>query len=83
VFVSMLPEPICKYGYPTSQVDRIMGSRMKEFNNWMAGQTITMCDGREYDHAKKEYIESGCGPHGFVIYSWDVQRFLEGKPIID
>lgn len=77
------PQPDCKYGYTQSQLDSILGSRLKEFEYWMRGQTVAVCDGRRYDYNLKTYVDTGCGPHGTVVYSWDVQRFLQNRPIID
>jgi hypothetical protein len=79
----MLPRPACKYGYSQDQLVDILGDRMVEFKKWMRGQTISLCEGRQYNPETKEYESSGCGPHGSVIYSWDVQRFLDGSPIVD
>lgn len=78
-----LVAPECKLGYPSRQVEEIMGDRLSTFNRWMSGQTRAICDGRNYNHDIKAYEPSGCGPHGPVTYSWDVQRFLAGLPIID
>lgn len=80
-----LPEPECKYGYPIEQLEDILVplNRYFEFNKWMYGQTGAICDGQEYDYSKKDYVATGCGPHGMVVYSWDVTRFLAGLPVID
>lgn len=74
--------PECRVGYTVEQLERILGDRIKEFYIWMRGQTFSSCDDRIYNHSTKEY-EPGCGPHGFVYYPWDVQRFLDGSPIVD
>jgi hypothetical protein len=78
-----LPTPECSLGYTDSQVKAIMGTRLKEFNSWMSGQTMAVCDGRVYDHVKGAYEPSECGPHGGITYTWDLQRFLDGRPIVD
>lgn len=78
-----LPETECRHGYTVLQVEEIMGNRIREFSGYMTGQTMAICDGQVYDYEKKEYIESGCGPHGVVVYSWDVERFLQGRPLFD
>jgi hypothetical protein len=79
-----LPPPICQQGYPHSQLVEIFGpEKIKTFFHWMRGQTFSECDGQRYVHETKSYEPTGCGPHGFVYYSWDVQRFLDGRPIID
>lgn len=76
-------KPECQLGYPIDQVQRILGDRFPEFNEWIAGQTVSICDGRSYNYETKQYEETGCGPHGSVIYSWDLDRFLKGLPVID
>ncbi len=81
--MNALPVPACELGYTQEQLVEILGDRLPEFNKWMVGQTAGICDGRSYDHEKQQYNETGCGPHGFITYSWDVQRFVDGKPIID
>lgn len=81
----MLPTPECESGYPWCQIQEILGvERTKELSGWMYGQTMTMCDGRQYNHDTREYEES-CGGvgHGGVVYTWDLQRFLDGRPVID
>lgn len=80
----LLPERSCRYGYTVDEVREITGSRFDEFNRWMYGQTMMICDGRKYDYEAKAYVPSDCGaPHGTVIYAWDVDRFLAGLPVVD
>lgn len=78
-----IEQPECALGYTDEQLKRILGDRLPEFMQWMAGQTVSLCDGRAYDHSRKEYVETGCGPHGTVTYPWDLDRFLRGQPVID
>lgn len=78
-----LPDPECRYGYPKDQLDALLGARVGEFNEYMAGQTVAMCEGREYDHEAKEWKPNGCGPHGVVCYRVDVGTFLAGRPTLD
>ncbi len=78
-----LPTPLCKFGYPEEQLHEILGDKFVEFSHWMAGQTVTICDGQEYDHEAKAYKPTNCGPHGPVVYAWDLSRFLEGKDPLD
>lgn len=61
------------------------GERFKAFNRWMRGQTMSVCEGRQYNHAKKRYEPDECAasPHGVVVYRSDVERFLAGLPVID
>ena len=76
--------PECEDGFTDRQVRDITGDRYDEFCRWMYGQTMSLCEGRKYDHARRTYYES-CGgvAHGGIVYKWDLQRFLDGRPIID
>ncbi len=71
---------------------------MAKFYKWMTGQTCAICDGKTYDHGKRQYYSTECaimfpgmpvtrdevlGGHGIVTYTWDVERYVEGRPIID
>lgn len=78
-----IPDPVCKLGYPETQLEEILGARLKDFNVWMRGQTVSLCDGKYWDYEEMEYKPSGCGPHGAVVYSCDVQDFLEGRDVQD
>lgn len=79
-----LPEPKCEYGYTYDQLEDVLGAGLGDFGSWMRGQTMTLCEGRRYNHDTKEYEES-CGglAHGGIVYRWDLERYLEGRPIID
>lgn len=85
----VIPSPDCGAGYTIEQVETIMGARIDEFNRWMNGQTMCLCEGRRYDHTTREYkIDEVCAgvAHGPVVYAWDLKRFLEvipGKEIWD
>lgn len=83
----LLPKPECEGGYPYAQTTKILqehGRTRVEFDYWMRGQTIGVCEGRKYNHDTKEY-EVSCGgvAHGGIVYRWDMERFLARKPIID
>jgi hypothetical protein len=72
-----MPKPECRWGYTEAQVNKIMGERVDEFRSWMDGQTVGFCQGRAYDHDKREYYEVCDGKHhGVVVYSCDIERFL-------
>ena len=72
-----LPKPDCRYGYPIAQVREHLGDNtFATFSQWIDGQTVSVCDGRVYDHELRQYYETGCGPHGLVYYHWNVQSFL-------
>lgn len=76
----MLPEPECRGGYTYHQVASITADREDEFWAWMAGQTMMICGGPD-DGAGERNCEVA---HGMpIVYRWDLERFLEGRPIID
>lgn len=71
----LLIEPECRGGYTYAQVAEIVGPREGEFWDWMSGQTMMICQG-----------EGACEgvAHGMpIVYRWDLERFLEGRPIVD
>jgi hypothetical protein len=78
-----LPEPECSLGYSGTQLQSFLGVMFTDFCHWMRGQTVSLCDGKFYDHTLKQEIDSNCGPHGVVVYADDVLRYLQGKPVID
>lgn len=79
-----LPKPECEGGYTEQQIFDILGDRELAFRRWMRGQTMMLCDGRRWDPKGQEYVPSDCGTaHGPVVYRWDLERFLAGKPVID
>lgn len=80
----LMPAPECELGYPEAQLKEIFSEdQFKMFLSLMRGQTFGFCDGSYYDHQEQRSISTGCGPHKFVYYSWDVERFLDNKPVID
>lgn len=83
-----LPTPACEIGYTYEQLDEILGEvgtpRRDEFGRWMDGQTMGLCEGRAFDHDKREYYEVCDGvSHGPCVYPHDLRRFLAGLPVID
>ena len=82
--MTTLPDPACRSGYPDSQLLEILGDRFDEFGHYMRDRTVTLCEGHYWDHVFEKYVQDGCGPHGPVVYPWDLERFLEGRPpVID
>lgn len=81
--VKDLPKSICKFGYPKSQLEEILGDKLEEFNKYMIGQTGAICNGHIYNHNDDKHELSGCGPHGLVLYKCDLKTFLEGRPTLD
>jgi hypothetical protein len=79
------PDPSCPQGYTEEDLRTILGPRLNEFVKWMYGQTMSICDGLKYDYDKRDYEPTGCysRPHGAVVFPWDLERFLDGLPIID
>ena len=75
-----LPKPNCESGYTQEQLAHILGPRLGEFQKWHYGQTGAICEGRRYSHDTKQYYES-CGgvSHGFVVYAWDLERFMHSR----
>jgi hypothetical protein len=63
----------------------VIGPDLSDFNHWMRGQTMSICDGRSYNHEAGQYEPTECAdtPHGIVAYPWDVERYLHGYPVID
>lgn len=79
----MFPEPNCTHGYSLDLLEETLGAaKFAELMDWMHGQTMMLCDGRRYDHDTQEYYETH-DAHGPVVYTWDVQNFLRGGPILD
>lgn len=78
-----LSEPECSYGYPASQLERELDAdTFERLGRWLRGQTMMLCDGARYDHDSGKYVDTGHF-HGAVVYSWDVDRFFAGLPVID
>lgn len=77
-----LPEPECKWGYTSRQIEQIMGDRIDAFYRWMRGQTVSLCGGSEYRHGEG-YAPNACGPHGTVVYRCDVEQYLQGGGPLD
>lgn len=76
-----LPLAECEQGYSESQLNDIFGEgseELKAFNKWMAGQTCSLCEGKKYNHERREYEPSCDGvAHGLIIYSWDLIRYID------
>lgn len=79
-----VPVPPCGMGYPVAFLSSFLNREQKDsLMEWMTGQTVGECDGRMYDHEHKCYNPTGCGPHGIVIYTGDLYRWLKGLPVVD
>lgn len=79
-----LPDPECRLGYTFEQLEKILGGRLDFFGHWMRGQTMAICDGRQYSHETQEYTET-CGgtAHGVIVYRYDLERYLLALPVVD
>jgi hypothetical protein len=77
-------KPICKYGYTREQIRRMLGDDTDNFTRWMYGATMTLCEGKEYNHLTGEY-EPCCNgvAHGPVVYPWDLETYLRGLDPLD
>lgn len=78
-----MKKPSCSIGYTIDDLQEILGNRFKDFKQFMIGQTMGICDGRSYNHEKNEYQDTGCGPHGIIVYRQDLQQFLGGGNPLD
>lgn len=77
-----LPKPACRLGYTAKQLVEILGDRLEDFWDWMIGQTVGVCSGLEYDQEKGVNRKTDCGPHGTVVYTHDLRRFMaDGGPL--
>lgn len=77
--VETFPKPDCPSGYSWDLIEEILDEvTLKEFHRWMNGQTMTICEGRRYNHELRKYERDECeyNPHGAVVYSYDLHRFL-------
>lgn len=73
------PKPECPFGYPWYQLEEIFDEETFErFSKWMNGQTMSICEGRKFNHETMEHEPDACAgnAHGGVAYKYDVHRFL-------
>ena len=77
----MTTERACPLGLTRQEQELALGDQLAEFDQWMRGQTGAICDGQQYSHETASYWPTACydNPHGFVVYAWDVERFLSYK----
>ena len=73
-------EPDCPLGYTQAQIEQAFETEdeLAHFYKWMNGQTQGICEGRAYNHDLKKYEADECDgtPHGPVVYSWDMDRYI-------
>lgn len=58
----------CPYGVTQDELAAILGDRLSEFNYWMRGQTMTLCDGVSY-HYDREHSDY-CGHAEGDEFTW-------------
>lgn len=81
-----LKDSTCPSGYNHEDLVGILGEEgLLDFWTWMTGQTVSLCDGREYNHETREYRATACAdaPHGLVVYRSDLERYVRKLPVID
>lgn len=82
-----IPDPECTSGYTRRQVEEILGDEFPAFTKWMYGQTMSLCEGKRYNHKIREYeVDCDGVAHGPIVYEWDLKRYLgivPGKEIWD
>ncbi len=73
-----VPAPTCPHGYTEVDLAGILGERLDHFNQWMSGQTMSVCDGKRYSHEDRAYYPTECAddPHGPVVFPWDLHKYL-------
>ena len=92
----MIPEPECRRGYPWTQIYEMFDEDVVEdLESFMVGQTMTICEAapqREWIDdpdapGGMRLVEVGpplCDrPHGPVVYTHDLERWMRGGPIVD
>lgn len=59
----------CPQGVTQDELDAILGDRRQEFDRWMRGQTMSVCDGRTYVHDR---AHNAMCPHLYGdVYTWE------------
>lgn len=80
--------PSCPRGYTQQDLEKIFGDELRQFADWMVGQTAGICDGRIWNYEKHRHEPTECAgnPHGLVTYRYDVERYIDhrdnGTPLI-
>lgn len=77
--------PSCPLGMTRQDLIDLFGERIDDFMQWLSGQTAALCNGEYYNYDQAEFFPTECAdaPHGLVVYTWDVERYLAGWPVID
>lgn len=60
-----IPPPTCPFGYTTEDLNALFPTEeeMVAFNKWMYGQTMSICEGRTYNHEEGVYETTTCADH--------------------
>ncbi len=81
VRVFLMFNRVCKHGFTREELEDIVPD-LDDFDKWMSGQTMMICDGYRYNYDTREYEPDCEEAHGSIVYVWDVDRYLKGlKPI--
>lgn len=75
-----LPKPECRGGYTSRQIADLFPSTEHIFWAWMHGQTMMICGGPSDGAGERNCHVAHGGP---IVYPWDLERYLAGKPVID
>lgn len=74
--------PDCRFGFSHDLLrESLSPEDYADLQDWLAGQTQSICSGCRYDFKIERDVPSGCGPHGPVAYDWDVKRWLHARAI--
>ena len=80
--------PSCPMGYTRGDLENHFGAVTGQPHSlWqqLIGQTGAICEGKRYNHEKREFEPTECAdnPHGFISYTWDVLEWYRGQPVSD
>lgn len=82
-----LPPHECQHGYTDAEIRKYLRTSVQyeNFCYYMHGQTMSICEGRLYNHETESYEPDECAnnPHGIVTYAWDLRRYTENLPPYD
>lgn len=74
----------CRMGIPIEDLRRVLPpAQFDSLFDYLDGQTMALCDGWQYNYETNATEDSGCGPHGGVVYVRDVRRWAAGLPVDD
>jgi hypothetical protein len=68
----------CPQGLTESDLEEVIGPDLSDFNHWMRGQTMSVCDGQRYHHNRVHTEE--CGKDSMPGTRWSEKAHAEGDP---